>query len=299
MDNEQLIHIWANKGHDRRSGNLSIRSGDLYSYEKLIGKHFEGFTLIQSSEGFSVTTSRHISLAYRSVSHLAVYFADNLRFIERLSIEGIGKQLFNEYSDKIDNDLKSLSRARSHIVNSFNRIRELAHDACKLFVMSNQDRIPAYEWLLVLANSNNASYSISSADTYLLEQLQARYNLDLLKKLNNEKLADSRKEEQRKLQALKRIEDQKQNAIKWRAHKFPGNLFDLPVMLRIIGDEIQTSHGATVPLKEAYALYQAHLSGNSITNYRIGHFTVTHVNDEYIKIGCHTIPMQEVKDLLG
>lgn len=299
MENSQLVHIWANReSENKRCGNLSIRSGELFSYQKIIGKHFDGFTIIQDSKYMSHTTSTHISLAHRACSHLTTYSASNLSSIARNSIDEIAKVLFEEYLDKIHNALLKLSRARKYIATTFSEIRLMAGDACQLFNLTGYESNEQYSWLVTLRHSNNASYILSD-DSYLLEQLQLRYKLDLLAKINREQELADIESEAYKLASIARIEQQKEKIKDWRAGIFNGNLFELPVMLRLSGEEIETSHGARVPLNEAKKMYSKYLLGEKLAGYKVGHFLCSSLENEIIKIGCHSIPMGEVRELFA
>jgi hypothetical protein len=68
-----------------------------------------------------------------------------------------------------------------------------------------------------------------------------------------------------------------------------------PVMLRVNDSTVETSKGASVPLKAAEILYKAVKSGRDVKGYKIGYYTVTDVQPDEIIIGCHTIPMEEVE----
>lgn len=61
------------------------------------------------------------------------------------------------------------------------------------------------------------------------------------------------------------------------------------------GSEVQTSHGAQVPVIEARKLYRALKAGVNVVGQRVGYFMVNRVSEHEVVIGCHTIPLSEVE----
>lgn len=66
------------------------------------------------------------------------------------------------------------------------------------------------------------------------------------------------------------------------------------VLLRCKDNEIQTSLGAYVPLKEGRILYKAIKRGDDVKGYKIGHYTVVGYNGS-LRIGCHKIENAEIE----
>lgn len=67
-------------------------------------------------------------------------------------------------------------------------------------------------------------------------------------------------------------------------------------ILKIVDNEVVTSHGARVPLKEALSSYKKLVNKLDLKGERVGHFTINHVNDLTVRIGCHTIEIKELHD---
>jgi hypothetical protein len=68
-------------------------------------------------------------------------------------------------------------------------------------------------------------------------------------------------------------------------------------MLKIVGDTIVTSHGARVPERAAIVAYKRLKNQESIIDFHIGGFSVQKVEADYVKVGCHTIPLAEIERL--
>lgn len=71
--------------------------------------------------------------------------------------------------------------------------------------------------------------------------------------------------------------------------------YSLPPMLRMKGDVVETSLGATVNAQLAKRLYLSWKSKKDIIGEKVGGYTVISKNDAEITIGCHRIPVSEVE----
>ena len=65
--------------------------------------------------------------------------------------------------------------------------------------------------------------------------------------------------------------------------------------LRVRENEVETTHGARVPVIEARKLYRALKAGIDIAGQHVGHYTVTRLTDKELVIGCHNIPLAEIE----
>lgn len=92
----------------------------------------------------------------------------------------------------------------------------------------------------------------------------------------------------------------------WRAggRLFPGSHFG-PVYLRLVGDTIETSRGARVPLSDALALYRALAPaagsgrGVALPELSAGHYRGVYLRGGVVTIGCHNIPWTEIEAFAG
>ena len=64
----------------------------------------------------------------------------------------------------------------------------------------------------------------------------------------------------------------------------------------MVDDTIETSHGATVPLRAALSLYDAIQDGGELPQ-QIGHYGPISHDEENLRVGCHDIPLAECKRL--
>lgn len=90
----------------------------------------------------------------------------------------------------------------------------------------------------------------------------------------------------------------------WRAggRLFPGS-HSGPVYLRLVGDTVETSRGARVPLPDALALYRALAPvadrGVALPELSVGHYRGVYLRNAVVTIGCHNIPWTEIEAFAG
>jgi hypothetical protein len=129
--------------------------------------------------------------------------------------------------------------------------------------------------------------------------LMTRYGIDVIAKIENERTISRKLNEKYEAELKQRALEKTETLTRWRNHEYHYPIYDCPVMLRIKGDTIETSHGANVPLTEAQALFKRLQAGEDIRNATIGGFTVSEVTNDTINIGCHRIPLSEVNRLFN
>lgn len=79
---------------------------------------------------------------------------------------------------------------------------------------------------------------------------------------------------------------------------YVGYSYNAPTLLRISGDEIETSRGARVPIRHAKLAWQA-LKRREVPAERIGHYKATAIESDCLVIGCHRIPLVEIDRIAG
>lgn len=65
------------------------------------------------------------------------------------------------------------------------------------------------------------------------------------------------------------------------------------IYLRIVGDTVETSAGARVPVREGRILLDRIQKGKDVKGFKIGYYTVISLNGT-LKIGCHQISRKEI-----
>jgi len=115
----------------------------------------------------------------------------------------------------------------------------------------------------------------------------------IVKAENAEKLA-ARKERDR-VAALEAAE----RRVKWLAGEnvSMGYSSSVEMLLRVKGEDVETSRGAKIPLTVAHKLWSRIKAGTSVDGMNLGHYTVGTYADGVLTAGCHKIPLAEMTRL--
>lgn len=293
MDIDQLIHIWAqgNALKDKTLGNVSFRGPSLLSYAKTIG-YIVSNNLVILREGFySSTTSKHCGAARRATSHYNQLFIDVDFNSYDLNTESYRIKILDSALGILDRDLKSLVKKRSDIQYTIEKCQK-----------------QAYAIHYFLEHYGIIETPLKEDQKHLDPLLQWNNVKDLVCfKLALDQVIPDLKDKQAKIAAqekakkAKKIKEAKDLLIKWRLFEFNGNITDLDPALRfnVTNQEIETSHGAKVPLKDALDLYPLLVSNpESLRSKQLGNFYISRITEKTIVIGCHEIPLAEVNNLL-
>ena len=78
-----------------------------------------------------------------------------------------------------------------------------------------------------------------------------------------------------------------------------GEIYNLPYnnrqYLRIVNDEIETSLHTKISIETFNKYYNLLKSGKSLVNEKIDYYRVTKQDSDLLTIGCHVIPISEIK----
>ena len=288
---DQVLHLWANQSQsDARSKNVFFEGKSCFSY----GRHYKLGRLVEfngvtvaliNDTGYSKTTQKHIRRAHDACAHLP-----------RLMVKGF------EFGDKRD-VVKGLIRLQDELVG------ELMAHFSKRSPWRKFEKRGYYSWGERLGEFNETCKKLG------FEKLMIQPSEDFIKLFNaHYELAKKRREflktpEQIAL-ANERAKKRAADAVKtWRNGGAKSdavrNLY--PQLIRVRGDQVETSRGASVPLDHALRLLRLYESGKAKTGERIGHFTFNAAlidrnlgpNEIVLKIGCHTIALSEARAVLG
>jgi hypothetical protein len=71
--------------------------------------------------------------------------------------------------------------------------------------------------------------------------------------------------------------------------------YDFPLTLRVHGGEIQTSLGATIPVKVAVRFWERYQAGQNIAGFDFGYYKADGLENNILTVGCHKIPVSEIE----
>ena len=271
FSNSQLSHVWANQLQNfGRGSSMYFEGNTIYSY----GSHYEIAQVIASpnctkvyfvnSNGYSNSTAKHTNHVWRAIPDIypvfKVPFKNNKFSVEHLP-------------EIIDNMMLQGKKYLTQQINArtyfgyFSAASQLFEDVdliCELFDLQKPQR----------------------PSNYLDAQIKAQHLRETQAIREEQKQA---KELQKNLELL----------TKWLNHEYNGQLYYLPVNLRISSDGklIETTKGAKVQMSEALRLLSKLRSGENVNGYKIDGFTVIDNNSDRVKIGCHEISWNIINKL--
>ena len=276
FNNSELAHTWANTTQKSGRSNSMFFEQDgefskIYSY----GKHFcigatgslrtkddkfLNFTFLNSNS-YSTTTAKHQNHVRRAVNDITfrLPFPNNRFEIEYLGI------IVTTMKEQIEQLLKAQLKARStthNYVQAMGLVKTIG-DLCEYFELENY---------------------VYSENCLLASQQVENIN-------ENKTVREQAKKEREQAKKDKQAIKERENLTNWLNGTYHSQLYNLPVYLRFIEDNktIQTSHGATVPTREALTMLNKLRNNVECIGERIGNYTIQKVTLDYVKIGCHVI----------
>lgn len=298
-NHQEVAHVWAAQSQSEgKSANMFFDGPSIFSY----GRHFEiarfvrPETVLFNERGYSSSTGKHKSITLRAVSHCTVFtvpsFDDhqaNAAYYLKTCLEA----------------RESIKRARIGISYRLERLQSFLDESFKyicLFKVTGKDA----RAIRKLHRSN----ILTVEELKILEERETKWK-------ENEKVKEERarlkweKENAERAAYYKALQEKQEtmrlayeswkeeidalNVAAWKAgYDSRLDLFDLPVMLRIKDRDIETSHGAYVPIEDAKILWAKLTASEDLKGFQIGHYTVSGIRNQNLIIGCHTIPLREV-----
>lgn len=268
---ENVAHLFANQSQNEArtaTNNFYFNNDTLYSYGShfAIAKHVNNAVLF-TTRTYSVTTAKHIRYVKSALSHKTLIYCHN---------------------------------PAASINDNFNSFLKEAENCHGLVTSAKQQRskIKAFSELAYIndkANKFAAFFDLDIKTNY--PKLYSALNLDI-EGITEYREKAAKLDEAQKLAAQKReAAKHKEQLKKWRSGLintlYLRDGFDY---LRIEGQNIRTSQGVEISQTAAKLLYK-NLNSNLIGHYVDHKYEITELNDKFIKIGCHTITIKEIKKL--
>lgn len=303
FDNHQVCHVWAQQTQREGYGskkNIFFEGRTIYSY----GYHFpmaiflDAATVLLNTDSYSVSTSRHQSYVRNAISHKV-----------RLGASTAILKAFASYKD--DNPHKFPADVRDAIVKEvLAKCGGHMQAALKRKKASKrEDDIGA-----AIYEIENAFKIFDFFKAKRPKELEARHYLLTNDKENvlrvyGEKIEKERKAAERKTAKARKARQivMNETIAKWLMGERGCMIHDYhgPVMLRVRGDNIETSQGAEFPIKHGIKAFKFirwvkegkasewQKNGKRIP---LGHFEIDAINSAGdVKAGCHTVLWPEIE----
>ncbi len=290
FDTGEIPHLWAHRTQDdarNRQGNLHFNGDTIYSY----GSHFPIARHVTNRTGeravlfttatYSVTTSGHCSAVRSAIpSGMRVFHVPEV-YPDTHTVKDSHEQNLKHYAETTEEHAAKCARSRL----SFNK--EWHHK------QAQELRMEALAYCKFFGLPNPHIKAIPALDSKLLENIR---------KLEAQRAAE--KAEQTKRERAEAIARQQELITKWRTGHYSGCLYDVPVMLRIDGNEVLTSRGVRFPVshaKRALAFVRKiRVSGEAYVRnghtIHLGHYAIDRIEPEgTVKAGCHVVSWEEIE----
>lgn len=284
MNQNDLIHKWAHGLNDATSGGaVYAKNGILYSY----GHHFpigvrcgeiEGKpAFVLNSRSYSPSTSKHQNWVSGATFHGERLFVP---MSSDTPLDHSHQRALAEYCEKevAEGERLTLSRGPRKQEEGLQRIHTAIDIAKRLH-------------LFVKGNGKELNKDVKKRLAKVAKWSDARLD-GLAERLAQEQVKAAAKA--KRLEA-KRRKEQRQELAKWKAGE-PTRTYFKETALRIVGDEVETTHGATVPVAAARLLWNNWGSPKMVGKH-VGPFVVNEAREDAYVIGCHTIEKEAAADL--
>lgn len=281
----KIAHIWATQTMQyKREGNVYFEGDTIYSY----GSHFPMARILTNKrgeraaiitiDGYSSTTARHLGETRQAVTHMTCFHVP----IKDMDAKG----QFESYRVRMNRALLDASKARAKRADYLSEA---------LHYIEEGNAFAAFMGLRArLKTPTDMDKAIADASArFKAERPRA-------KRVSEQKEREVYAKFQSDLESWKRGGDIN---LPYRSG---------PAYLRIVGDQIETSRNASVPLAVAIRAYRhfkpLRESGMAWTRdhnpdndaARLSHYTIDRMDDDgTLHIGCHTITWNEVESVIG
>lgn len=286
-----VAHAWANQtGKNRRGFNMYYEGDTIYSY----GSHFPIARIVDAQNGERValftTVSSSISTA-KHKSHVRCAIPNNIQVFE---VEHVGAGTPKSHRE---NHVDLIERAGSAV------------EKAKRARTRKDWHLRRADDLIEQANGYNAAFDLGLPEV-TLETLAA--DVAELRRVAAEVAERERVERERisRERLREHKADLKPNLRAWLNGEKDGNLYwhhayGSRPFCRIKGDNVETSWGASVPLKDALRLFRlatrCRKAGKGwkpegLNNVRVGDFALREIGPTgNVVVGCHDIPYRYAK----
>lgn len=269
--NSEMVHRFCNGYREHVNvGNMTIEGAKIFSYRLMIGRYI-GETLVIFGDSTTNTTNQHLSkLRYAAGTQTKLHVLD------------VTSSTYNAMQVRryLPDLLLKASKARAN--------REMYLNEAK-YIMAQA----------------NAFFDLEENTTYPRFDVAKELGVDLAELAKAARQAEKLKRQKLIERAARIAADNAEAISKWRDDTsvcLPWNVAgSADTMLRVVGDEIETSRGAKVPLSVAPTLWKMVLRAKAKHNdytpgIELGHYKLNKISSEGdITVGCHFIKFRELE----
>jgi hypothetical protein len=295
FNNPELTHIWANQTQSHGKGSsMFFENESIYSY----GHHFKIAQIIEhngkkavlfNDARYSNTTNKHQILVKRAVPSDYPLFIVN-SFPDTMPIEMMHSNNLKNYLSKAD-DLRQkvikATKSKDGQINLINIQIDSFKKYCQFYGINDLSVFTSKssQGLSIedrFAHFQNWVYEYTSSEKYINWQY---------KKIERERIAFE-KALSDNIGKIKLFRDFKVSSIY-------ANLGHYLLRYNKETDNIETSGGVKMPKHIFLSAYQRLLKNELKQGQHVGDFRFNGLDGEIVSVGCHRIPMTEIKNIVA
>lgn len=274
----EVCHVFASRSQDEgRASNVFFEGDTLYSY----GYHFpmatfseNGQTVYFTTQGYSVSTSKHLGYARSALSHFDFIYC----YDPKAARDGRHAKNLQNFNDLAKEQAYKLRNARKPEIylNEIAYLRGQFETYCEHFkIKQTKKLIKSLPYLFI--ESKEGGQKATEKEARAMERAR---------------------KEQAKREAARHAEELAEFKAFERQRMYSRNGFDY-LRFNKVTNVIETSQGMRIEIEEAervYKLVQVAIERGGCTNCgRVDdRYIIKSISSEFLVVGCHNIPISEV-----
>jgi hypothetical protein len=282
---KECAHIWAQQSQPfGKASNLFFERSRIYSYgtHYCIANFVNDNVVLINSKNYSHSTNKHSTYVRRALNESIKVI--NVPFVQYP--DHIGNiEFFKNKINNLINEARKSVKYTEFSINQANYYKGQALDYCDVFNLPRSTK-EYFNSLNLIDEQINSKIEAQREKRELKEQIERIENEQLIEFCKNEVLPAWFNN----LPLPKLIRQSGKNVVYKNVDPYI-----LPfAYLRVNENEVETTHGAKVPLDAAKVLFSLIQSGRDIKGFKIGNYTVIGING-VLTIGCHKIERNEIE----
>ena len=265
-----VIHLFAQRSqNEARCSNVFFNENKIYSYGRhyLLGEFITNkkndLAIIINNTGYSYTTSKHIWELTGANRQYKQFFTKEIEL--------------NQVLTTIETNVTKLQTARKK----------------ELYILPSLSLFDKLNEFILWTKNDNLKKDIRYKKIVSLVKVLNGGNLSEYLKKENARIKSEAKKEAQRLEAILQ-----KNIIDFKNfdRDYIYNTSQDYLRLNIQTQNVETSQGVKVSIKEAQILYKMILAGRDIKGVQISNYTVISING-VLKIGCHNINIESMHEI--
>lgn len=273
--NSEIAHIWANQLEYRgQQGNLFFAGKTIYSYgyHFPIAKHIDYKTVLITTRGYSISTSKHISLVRSAISHKDLIFCYNPT--------GSHEQNINSFITDITNEAMKLIKATKP-------------EKYLLEIDYLKNRLNKY---LEYFNLKLNKEQLGKIDIKSKEDFTEKIKIEKAKIEKKEKSLIAKGKKLYPVYVHNFRNGLKQDFTTLESQYLGKYIMSIgnPVLFKIKDNEIESTKGVKIPINIAKRYINKFLNNELRILDQILNYTILKVDKNSLVVGCHNIYKTEI-----